>query len=419
MPSLSTFNKAQWVAMKGTSLLKNSLAIGKYYSDEYSGEYAKQYAIGRNLTVPMSQRYTVQRNDMTYVPQAFDRPITSISVDQTASIALEWESIEKALDMERGEERVEEIYIKPAVAYIRQAIESDLAQFAAQYTSMVSGALGTNPTTYDATSAAALQALTEMGCPTDDENLGLFVSPAVNRAVKGGALTVFNDQRSIGKQFRTGFVDHSDSFDWFRSNSLYTHTAGTWAGAVTVNGNGQSGSTLNVTCTTGDTFKKGDKISVAAVNQINLMSRSTTTSSAAGTKTFTITADTTGAASAAALPIYPPIYAPGSHYQNVDALPLSGAALTLWPGTTSPNGKSGKIGLALYPGAFFVVGMKLEEPEGSVEFCKQFQDPSTGIPIRIIRQWDNRISAMTTRMDSLWGRGLGLTEQCAVAIACA
>lgn len=423
MPSQSSFNKAAWVAMKGTALLKNSLAVGKYYSPEYSGEYAKKYAIGKSLTVPMSQRYTVQRNDMTYNPQAFDRPLTTITVDQTATVPLEWESIEKALDMERGEERVEELYLKPAVAYIRQGIETDLAQFAYQNSNMVIGALGTNPTTYDATSAAALQALAEMSCPTDDENMGLFLPPGVMRSVKTGAIALFNPQQELGKQFRTGYVDKSDNFDWYRSMSLATHTSGIWATVatgVTVSGAGQSGSSLLVACTTGDTFAKGDKISIANVNQVNLMTRNTTTTSSAGTKTFTITAAATGVSSAATLSIYPPIYGPGSHYQNVDALPANAAILTLWPGTTMANAtaKVGKVGLALYPGAFFLVGMKLEEPE-AVEICRQYQDPDTGIAIRFIRQWDNLQSRMTNRFDCLWGRGVGLAEQCAAVVACA
>jgi hypothetical protein len=418
MPSQSAFNKANWVAMKGTSLLKNSLGIPKYMSTEYSGEYAKQYAIGRLLTVPMTQRYNVQRNDMTYNAQALDRPVTSISVDQTATIALEWESIEKALDMERGEERVTEIYLKPAVAYIRQAIESDLAQFAHENTNMLTGVLGTNPTSYDATSAAALQALSEMGCPTDEDNLGLFVAPAVNRAVKTATGSFFNPTLDVSKQFRKGYVEKSDSFDWFRSMSLRTHTAGTWAGAVTINAANQSGSSLTVACTTGDTFNKGDKVSIANVNQVNLMTRAATSTSSAGTKTFTVTQATVGAASTATLQIYPPIYGPGSHYQNVDALPANTAALTLWPGTSSPSGKVGKIALALHPAAFFIVGMKLEEPE-AVEICRQYQDPDTGIAIRFIRQWDNTQSRMTNRFDCLWGRGIGLAEQCSVAIACA
>jgi hypothetical protein len=126
-------------------------------------------------------------------------------------------------------------------------------------------------------------------------------------------------------------------------------------------------------------------------------------------------------ASAATLSIYPPIYGPGSHYQNVDALPALTAALTLWPGTTIVAGaaKTGKLAVALYPGAFLIAGVPLEEPKGSVEFCRQEQDPTTGISIRIIRQWDNRLSTMTTRLDAQWGRGIGLAEQGAVVIACA
>lgn len=418
MPSTSTYNKVNWVTMKGLALLTSDLNCAPYFSSEYGGDYAQKFAIGSTARVPLSQRYTVQVNDMTYNPQPFDRPTTTINIDQTRTIPLEWDSIEKALDMERGEERVEEIYLKPAVAYIRQQIDSYCAQFAAQNSNMVVGALGTNPSTFDGTSAAAKQYLEQMNCPTDTGDLGCLLPPAVMRAIKTENLSLFNDPKEVSKAFRSGWYGHADGFDFYSSNSLYQHTAGTWTGAVTVSGAGQSGSTLNVACTTGDTFKKGDKFSIANVNQVNLMTRNTTTTASAGSMTFTVTADATGAGSAAALSIFPPIYGPGSHYQNVDALPANSAALTLWPGTVSPNGKQGKLGLALYPGAFFLAGMKLEEPE-AVEICRQYQDPKTGIAIRFIRQWDNTRSVMTNRFDTLFGAGVGLADQMAVTIACA
>ncbi len=421
MPSNNSFNKASWVATTGLALLLEDLELAGFYSDEYGKDYAQKFAIGRTMTVPFSQRYSQQRNDMTYNPQSLDRPFTTITVDQTDTIALEWESIEAALDMERGEERVERLYIKPAIAYIKQAIESDLAQFAAQYTNMVTGALGTNPTTYDATSAAALQALSEMGGDAYGD-LGLFLPPAVNRQVKTTGIGYYNPTVDLSKQFRTGKVKMTDSFEWFPSNSLYNHTAGTWANAstgLTCNGAGQSGSSLAINCTTGDTFKKGDKFSIANVNQVNLMTRTNTSTSSAGSKVFTITADTTGAASTATLQIWPPIYGPGSHYQNVDALNAATATLTMWPGTTAPSAKSGKIGVGMATGAFFLTGVALAAPKGSVEFCEEIQDPKTGISIRVIRQYLGDRDAWITRLDALWGRGVGLSEQCSVAIACA
>jgi hypothetical protein len=281
------------------------------------------------------------------------------------------------------------------------------------------GALGTNPTTFDTTSGAALQYLTQMGCPVDDDNLGLFLPPVVNRAVKTSANAFTNPTLDISRQFRAGFIQKSDSFDWYASNSLYRHTAGTWAGAVTMSAAAaQSGASINIVCTSGDTFKKGDKFSIANVNEVNLMTRTTNSTATAGTKTFTVTANVTAGSTAATLTIYPPIYGPTSHYQNVDALPAPSAALTLWPGTTTPNGKTGKIGLGLYPGAFFIAGKKLPEPT-KAEFVKQYQDAKTGLAIRLIQDWDNRTSSLTTRFDLTWGFGIGLAEQCAVAIACA
>ena len=133
MPSINTFanieSKANWVAMKGLALLKNSLAGSRYFSSEYSGDYAQKFAIGRTMSVPLSQRYTVKRNDLTYTPQALDRPITTLSIDQTGTVPLEWESIEKALDMERGEERVESIYLRPAIAQIVTCYKKVCAEY--------------------------------------------------------------------------------------------------------------------------------------------------------------------------------------------------------------------------------------------------------------------------------------------------
>jgi hypothetical protein len=204
----------------------------------------------------------------------------------------------------------------------------------------------------------------------------------------------------------------ADGFDFYESVSLYQHTAGTWAGAVTVNGAGQSGSTLNVTCTTGDTFFVGDVVAIASVNPVNPGTRRKV---GASTKQFTITSPTVGAASAATLTISPAIFGPGSQYQNVDALPANGAALTLFPGTSSPNAKVGTNGLAFQRDAFALVGVSLEEPKGSVEVCRQYRDENTGIAVRFLRQFDGRLSKMINRFDVLLGFGALYPDNCASA----
>jgi hypothetical protein len=114
-------------------------------------------------------------------------------------------------------------------------------------------------------------------------------------------------------------------------------------------------------CTNGDTFKKGDVINIAAVNEVNLMTRRQGTG-ATTLRQLSVQADVTGAGGVATVTFTPPLYGPGSPYQNVDALPLAGAVVTPWPGTGSPNGKSGVQSLMLGKGAFALVGVKLKLP---------------------------------------------------------
>ena len=125
----------------------------------------------------------------------------------------------------------------------------------------------------------------------------------------------------------------------------------------------------------------------------------------------------TGASSAATISISPALYGPGSPYQNISALPVSGTALVLWPGTSSPNGKVGKVGLAIHPDAFALVGVKLEMPK-AVEMSSQQRDPETGISVRFVKAWDPVQSKMIHRFDVLMGFGSLYSDNCSVAIAC-
>jgi hypothetical protein len=122
-----------------------------------------------------------------------------------------------------------------------------------------------------------------------------------------------------------------------------------------------------------------------------------------------------GGAGADTLSILPAIYGPTSQYQNVNALPADGAALTLWPGTTSPNGKVGTVGLGLSNFAFALVAAKLYVPT-AVEQAGAAQDPQTGISIRKVKVWDGWRSAQINRMDSLMGLGDLYQSNGAVAV---
>ena len=413
----NTFEYATWLAMECLDLLENKRAVSQFFNTDYSKDFKLKFPVGESINVPFPQQYTV-RDGLTYTPQAINRRHATITFEEPFGIDFEWDSAEQALKAPRGREKVSKEILEPAMAQLAQEIDSRCAQYAYQNAASVVGILGTNPTSFDAASAAARQKMVELACPPTGEK-AFIVPPAVNRALKNAAISYFNPVSDISKQFRTGIVGSGDGFEWYESMSLYRHTAGTWAGAVTVTST-QTGtaaiSSLALTATTGDTFKKGDKFSIANVLPVNPATRRTFGTDA---KTFTITADVTAAASAATITFSPPMYGPGSQYQNVDALPVASAALTLWPGTTSPSGKAGTVGLALHRNGFALVGVELEEPKGSsVEMVSQKRDEDSGMAVRFIRQWDGKASKMINRFDVMIGLGTFYNDACAVAVAC-
>jgi hypothetical protein len=100
----------------------------------------------------------------------------------------------------------------------------------------------------------------------------------------------------------------------------------------------------------------------------------------------------------------------------VDSLPANGAALTLWPGTASPNGKAGLVSLLLTKYAFLMAGGKFDNPK-AVEKAEMAEDDETGLSIAYVRAWDQKERKTTSRYDCCLGFGLGYQDNGAVAVA--
>jgi len=408
----NAFQTVDWMGMTCLDLITNKLAIASNMSTAQNKEFEKPWAPGDSVRFKKPQRFNI-RNGLGYTPDPLNRIVTTVDLNQPFGVDFEWDSYEAAVKMERSEKQLEDEYLAPAMAQIAQEIDSRAALFAYQNANNIVGVLGTDPVDFDTTSAAARQRMVELGSTTHEEDRVMIVQPAVMRALKKSSISYFNPVADIAKQFRTGIVGSGDGFEWYESASLYSHTAGTWAGAVTVTTTSVNGATtLAVTCTTGDTFNAGDVFSVANVNQVNPMTRRKLTTVA---KPIVVLAATVGVASAATLSISPALYGPGSQYQNVDALPVATAALTLFPGTAAPNGKAGVNGLAFARQAFSFVSVPLEKTT-DCEICVMKRDPQTGIAIRFYRGFDGIQSKKINRFDVVVGFGRLYSDELAVRI---
>lgn len=379
--------------------LINQLTVADYFNTDWEKDFTKEFAVGASLQVKFPQQFTI-RDGLNYDPQGIDRISTTVNLDQPFGIDFQWDDYEAAVKAERSEAEIKEQYLAPAAAQLAQEVDSRAALWATTYASNVVGSLGTDPTslvTYDQARARLLQKAAPPG------RRSMCISSSMMVSLGSAITTIFQPVDEITEMFKEGTIGRAKGFDWFEEQSLYTFTAGTFQTPAnnTVSGAGQSGTSLVVNDTAGDTFNAGDKFSIANVNAVNPRTRRS-----AGPLTpqqFTITQALVGTGNDT-LQILPAIFGPGTQYQNVDNLPANGALLTLWPGTTSPNGKTGTIGLALTKYAFALAGAKLYSPK-AVEVCSQKQDKRTGLAVRFVKAWDPVRSMNIHRFDMVIGFG--------------
>jgi hypothetical protein len=398
--------------MKVLWFLKNSCEIASQFNNEWQGEFERAFPVGSSVQIPLPQSWLVT-SGLGYQEQGINNMMTTLNLDQIRGIHFGWDSYERLVKMNRSEKELEEKFLRPAGFQLAQQVDSDAANWAANWTNNVVGTLGTDSTTIDF-ALAAEETLFTQACPAEGTK-HLCISPGLMRSYVKNNVTQFNPASEISRMFRKGVLGTAAGFEWYRSMSLVSHTCGTApTGGVTVVGAGQSGAALVVTGTAGQTINPGDKFNIAAVNAVNPRTRVKT---AQGLKQFTYCGGEpwilTGGNDT--IPISPAIFGPGSQYQNVDALPANAAAFTFWPGTTTPAGLTGTIGLALSPYAFSIAFGEFENPT-AVERAETATDPETGAKVSFVRAWDQYNRKMTNRYDMCYGFGNNYPEL-AVAVA--
>lgn len=407
---------ADWVGMECLRFLENMLAMAGYANYGYQDEFKKNFAVGDTVRIKFPQEFLVT-DGFTYNPQGINRQTTTVSIDQPMQVAFEWDSIEEALRLERSEAEIRENYIQPAIGQLASEIELRYCDFMFFNTPNVVGALGAVPTTW-ATYATARQRLVELATFGKNKNV-TGVSPAMMQTLIANSLTQFNPTDEISRQYKEGSIGRAAGFEWFESMYTRRHTTGVIAtqASVTVNLGGQSGSTLNLNATTGDTFLRGDIISIASVNYVNPRTKRSTGTN----RQFKVMADATAAANAVSLSIYPSIIGPGSPYSNVDALPANLAAVTFWPGSTITNAvaSTGTLGYAFNKLGFAIAGVELTMPKegGNVRMAVQKKDKNTGLSIAMISMFDGNARGWINRLDCLIGFGALYADRASVLIA--
>ncbi len=396
--------------MKMLDSYENELEVLSGFNTDWAAEFNKgEQKIGDYLLVRRPYRWQVV-NGAALQKQAMDDQFSPIRIDRHKQIGWDVSKWDEALN-------VDELYKRCFETQILQMSnegDDDACKFAYQNTNMIQGTLGTYPASLTDAQGQMLFAMAKlqaMSCHNPKSIRGIL-SPWQSANSQAYLNQQFNSQAMIAAGYKSGKIPDAWGFERIRTDqNIRSHQSGTFVGTPTLTNAINDGDT-SITCsgfTAGDTLFVGDVLGVAAqlyVNPVNRRVLSIPGTAGNNLAPLVVTSDfvATGANDVVYVAVggTDPIRGPGQ-YQNVDALGAAGAAITVWPGTTSPSGKSGVQGLAFGDQAFAYVPIAFRDPSKDGAWGATVRDPKTGMSLTLSKQYQIGQFGTDARIDMGYG----------------
>lgn len=397
MPT-NNFNNIAMITRRSMNVLRNNLVLVPRVNRTYEPEFAKGNGkIGDTVSARIPGFGTVTDGKVAS-PAGFNDSYVPVTVTQK-NASLKFSSKEMALNVEDGEE-FERSVLGPQMAALVNRVDAD-GYALADLINGSTGTPGTAPTTLDYFLKAGA-VLADNSCPFDDQIYG-FLNQWTQASMVEGLKGLFQDSGEIAMQYKKGVMGTSGGMRFLMSQNVKTHTTGTWTGTPVINDpaaalvSGMTTIPIDGFGGATDFFKKGDVIQVAGVYKVNPVSKQNT----GQLMEFTVTADYAATTNAmAALPISPAAITTGPN-QNVTALPLDGAVVTIFGHATSYSNKISPMNLVMHRDAlaFAAVDLPLLDPSRQ----HRVRDKQLGISIRGTEWLDGPNDDLLIRLDIMYG----------------
>jgi P22 coat protein - gene protein 5 len=352
---------------------------------EYDDSFARQGAkVGDTLKVRLPNQYTV-RTGSTLAAQDTTESTVDLKVQTQKGVDLNFTSVDLTLALDDFSEWI----LEPAMAVLAANIESDaMSMYRDVYNQVDNQGQG-------ATFTKVLQGrkiLVDNLAPLNGRTCNLNTQDNVDLvdALKG----LFNDQTTISKQNREGYMGRTAGFDFMENTLWPSHTPGTKAGTPLVNGATQTGASLVTDGWTASTaaLKQGDIFTIAGVFRVHPETKQSTGILQSFVATANATADGSGNLT---IPISPAIVTSGAA-QNVSGSPADNASISV----SGTGGTAYGISMAYQKGAFAFASADMVMPRG-VDFAAR--EAFDGVSMRIVRQYDINNDKFPCRLDVLYG----------------
>ena len=381
------------ITKEAVRLFKNSNAFLKNIDTQYDDQFARDGAkIGNTLRIRLPNDYAI-RTGPTAVVQDTKETNTTLTIGNQVGVDISFSMADRTLTIQEYSDR----YIAPAVNNMAGYMAGDVMSMAETIPNLVHNVDGSNNTIPPVANTwlRAGAILDNLSAPRI--NRKIVLDPITQSNTVASLAGLFNQQQKVGSQYTSGEMGMNTlGFDWMADPTVIKHVTGAYGTLPTVNGAGQSGSSITVTALAGP-LNRGDIISFAGVYAVNRVTKKSTNVLAQ----FAVTADTP--AGATSIPIYPSLNPAvsiagltGTSGQTVTASPANGAQVT------SPvnAGEVYRKNIAIMPQCFTLATADMELPRGVHEAHRENQD---GISVRLVTAYNISTDQMITRLDVLYG----------------
>lgn len=383
----------QWIAREQLRVASNKTpfvsSIRRKLSDDFKVSGVK---VGAVVGVRVPPRFTTSKGQALVTQPLVDTPVFVTITDQ-AHVGYAMSSFSATLEIQDVRER----YVDPIAYQLANTMDSDGLTRLYQDVFMFEGTPGTIPSTNLVYMNARARITTISGGSGGpyEMTIGPLMRPVIANANQNLFSVPSRDAAEVWREAM--FSGPALSWDeWSEDPNIATHTIGPLGGAPTVNGAGQTGSSLVTqawTAAAANRLNKGDIFTVAGVFAVNMQNYRSTTQLQQFVATANVASDGAGAAT---IPIYPPIITSGA-YQTVNTSPANGAALTIWgaANTVTPQG------LGYSPDAFVMASADLIMPNNGES--SRVRMPSVGLSMRLWQDSDIMTDQHPTRSDIIYG----------------
>ena len=392
----NTFATPDWVMRKMARRLTNNCVFAGNVLRDYDDEYKqKGVKMGDTVTLRLPQRYEVTVGPVMNPTPLTDQTVQLTITDQS-NIGFEYDSWSATLEVDDYMER----YGNPAVDQLINNI--DFTGLSRMYKAVAKsvGSPGTVPTS-NATYGLAKTKLVEAAVPRPYRAV---ISADMHTQLSNANTSLFNPAAQIAAFFRNGQVAGMalGINEWYEDENIATHTVGALGGTPLVSGAGQTNNITISGATGGVTnyFREGDVIQFASCQDVNPLSRESTTRN----KDVVVTANvSTAGGGTATVPISPTLVASGP-FMNVDELPANGDAITTFGHASSFAARATRQGLVYHKEAFALVMADLVLPRG-LWIAERISNAKLGISIRMLKDHDILNDVSPARLDTAHGWG--------------